>query len=126
MYESLKEYAEEKQKQSPHGVWDGNVPANFKTKSNPPLSLGRWINRQRCAYAKNSLKEDHVKQLEAVGLKWVIHARHKTNGEDDNGVVGGAFIRSSSTPIQGAALCDTLLASVPSLPPALGTSDIPK
>lgn len=74
MYDSLREYADEKQKQSPHG-WDGNVPANFKTRSNPPLSLGRWVNRQRSAYAKGRLKDEYVKKLEAVGLKWVIHVR---------------------------------------------------
>jgi len=75
MFESLKVYAEEKRKASPHGTWDGNVPANFKTRTNPPLSLGRWVNRQRSARAKSRLKEEYVKKLEAVGLKWVIHVR---------------------------------------------------
>jgi hypothetical protein len=83
MYECLRSYAEEQQKQNPHG-WDGNVQANFKTKTNPPLSLGRWVNRQRSAHAKGRLKEEYVKQLEAIGLKWVIHARNRTNEDDDD------------------------------------------
>jgi len=124
MYESLSVYAGEKQKQNPNGMWDGNVPANYKTKTNPPLSLGRWINRQRCAYAKKSLKKDHVNQLEALGLKWAIHARYKT--EDDFGVVGGEFIRSSSTSIHGEkgastpALSAGIDVRVPSLPSQFG------
>ena len=128
MYKSLEAYAEEKRKQSPQGQWDGNVPANYKTKSNPPLSLGRWINRQRCAYAKNSLKADHVRQLEAVGLKWAIHVRHKINGDDNDvrdGDAEGGPTRSSSTLIEGVAPLSTPSLStgiggrVPSLPDSL-------
>jgi hypothetical protein len=40
-----------------------------------------------------------VKQLEAIGLKWVIHARNKTNeddDDDDDDFVGGEFIESIS------------------------------
>ncbi|KAL3809023.1 hypothetical protein ACHAXA_010918 [Cyclostephanos tholiformis] len=58
MYECLRSYAEEKQKQSPHG-WDGNVQANFKTRTNPPLSLGRWVNRQRVSSLRTSLPRSH-------------------------------------------------------------------
>ncbi len=100
MYDSLCAYAEEKRKLSSHG-WDGNVPANYKTRSNPSLSLGRWVNRQRSAHAKGRLKDEYVKQLDAVGLKWVIHARHRTNEEDDvdddddDDFVGGEFIESN-------------------------------
>ena len=104
MFESLCAYADEKRKQSPNG-WDGNVPANFKTRSNPSLSLGRWVNRQRSAHAKGRLKDEYVKQLEAIGLKWVIHNRNRTNDEedgveddddddDDDDFIGGEFIES--------------------------------
>ena len=101
MYDSLCAYAEEKRKLSSHG-WDGNVPANYKTRSNPSLSLGRWVNRQRSAHAKGRLKDEYVKLLDAVGLKWVIHARNRTNEEDDvdddddeDDFVGGEFIESN-------------------------------
>ncbi|KAL7538607.1 hypothetical protein ACHAXR_010916 [Thalassiosira sp. AJA248-18] len=130
MYENLCAYAEEKRKQSPHG-WDGNVPANFKTRSNPPLSLGRWVNRQRSAHAKGRLKDEYVKKLDVVGLKWVIHARgNRPNDDDDDDFVGGEFIPSSSiqkssiaplngaTTTQGSAISN---AGLPSLPP-LGNS----
>mmetsp|Transcript_39930 Transcript_39930/g.96104 ORF Transcript_39930/g.96104 Transcript_39930/m.96104 type:complete len:1615 (+) Transcript_39930:307-5151(+) len=102
MYESLREYADEKQKQSPHG-WDGNVPANFKTRSNPPLSLGRWVNRQRSAYAKGRLKDEYVKKLEVVGLKWVIHVRIgqtrslAETAEDDDDEDFVEFIQSNNS-----------------------------
>lgn len=104
MYESLCEYADEKRRHCPGG-WDGNVPANYKTRSNPPLSLGRWVNRQRSAHAKGRLKEEYVRKLEEMGLKWVIHARNRINGEDyddddDNDFVGAEYIQSSSIPIQ--------------------------
>eukprot|EP00978_Attheya_sp_CCMP212_P017087 scaffold45377_cov50-Attheya_sp.AAC.1 len=72
MYESLVEYAELKKKD---GDWDGNVPANYKTEDNPPKSLGRWVNRQRSAYAKDKLKEEFVEKLEVIGLKWTVHER---------------------------------------------------
>lgn len=100
MYDSLCAYAEEKRKLSSHG-WDGNVPANYKTRSNPSLSLGRWVNRQRSAHAKGRLKDEYVKKIDAVGLKWVIHARNRTNEEDDvdddddDDFVGGEFIESN-------------------------------
>jgi hypothetical protein len=72
MYESLVEYAELKKKD---GDWDGNVPANYKTEDNPPKSLGRWVNRQRSAYAKDKLKDEFVEKLEVIGLKWTVHER---------------------------------------------------
>jgi hypothetical protein len=109
MYECLRSYAEEKQKQNPHG-WDGNVQANFKTKTNPPLSLGRWVNRQRSAHAKGRLKEEYVTQLEAIGLKWVIHARNRANedddddDDDDDDFIGGEFIQISSIEQSNGAL----------------------
>eukprot|EP00978_Attheya_sp_CCMP212_P039087 scaffold200126_cov68-Attheya_sp.AAC.2 len=69
MYESLVEYAEFKKND---GDWDGNVPANYKTEDDPPKSLGRWVNRQRSAYAKDKLKEEFVEKLEIIGLKWTV------------------------------------------------------
>jgi len=96
MYDSLSAYAEEKRKQSPHG-WDGNVPANYKTRANPPLSLGRWVNRQRSAHAKGRLKDEYVRKLEAAGLKWVIHARTRINElDDEDDFVGGEFIQGNA------------------------------
>lgn len=70
MYDGLGAFADARRKQSANGVWDGNVPPNYKTSTNPPLSLGRWVNRQRSAYAKGQLKEDQVQKLEILGLKW--------------------------------------------------------
>ena len=83
MYESLCAYAEEQQKR-PNG-WGGNVQANYKTSSHPPLSLGRWVNRQRSAHAKGHLKDEYVQMLEVTGLKWVIHVwTGRNNDEDDD------------------------------------------
>ena len=70
MYEGLSAFVEARRKQSTDGVWDGEVPPNYKTNTNPPLSLGRWVNRQRAAQAKGQLKEDLVQKLEMLGLKW--------------------------------------------------------
>lgn len=70
MYDGLCAFVEARRKQSPTGVWDGDVPPNYKTNTNPPLSLGRWVHRQRSAQAKGQLKEDQVQKLEMLGLKW--------------------------------------------------------
>ncbi len=70
MYDGLCAFVEARRKQSPTGVWDGDVPPNYKTNTNPPLSLGRWVHRQRSAQAKGQLKEDQVEKLEVLGLKW--------------------------------------------------------
>ena len=59
--------------------WDGNVPANYKTADVPPLSLGRWINRQRSSYMKGELKGDLVNKLTVAGLKWCVHERKATS-----------------------------------------------
>lgn len=124
MYDSLCAYAEEKRKQSPHG-WDGNVPANFKTRSNPSLSLGRWVNRQRSAHAKGRLKDEYVKQLDAIGLKWAIHTRNRTNEEgdvddddeidddDDDDFVGGEFIEVDTKNVDDVAQGSVVVASKP-------------
>jgi len=75
MYDALLEYADDRRAENPESGWDGNVPANFKTDDNPPKSLGRWVNRQRSAYAKNKLKQEFVARLEQAGLKWSVHER---------------------------------------------------
>jgi hypothetical protein len=88
-FDILVTYAEERKKRSPHGTWDGNVPANYKTESDPPMNLGRWVNRQRSAYAKGRLKEEFVKKLDDIGFRWMIHSRNvRMSGEDgDTGLV---------------------------------------
>eukprot|EP00985_Skeletonema_marinoi_P001632 scaffold658_cov110-Skeletonema_marinoi.AAC.4 len=70
MYDGLCAFVEARRKQSPSGVWDGDVPPNYKTNTNPPLSLGRWVHRQRSAQTKGQLKDDQVQKLEMLGLKW--------------------------------------------------------
>ena len=75
MYESLCAYSNEKRAADPQGQWDGNVPANHKTSDDPPRSLGRWVNRQRCSFAKKKLKADLLSKLEAIGLKWCVHEK---------------------------------------------------
>jgi hypothetical protein len=51
-------------------VWDGNVPKNYKTKCGK--ALGRWINNQRSAKAKGTLKNDREARLVSTGLKWSV------------------------------------------------------
>ena len=90
MYETLKEYSEQQTKKSGGGddvnqpsVWDGNVPATYRTNDNPPRALGRWVNRQRSAYAKKKLKKEFVDKLNELGLKWSVHQRHGEQDDDD-------------------------------------------
>lgn len=82
MYEALCKYVEEKKALDPNHSWDGNVPANHKTNDSPPKSLGRWVNRQRSAYAKKKLKKDFVDKLESIGLKWAVHDKSKAGSKD--------------------------------------------
>jgi len=51
-------------------VWDGNVPTSYKTPSGK--ALGRWINNQRSAKAKGTLKDDREVRLVSTGLKWSV------------------------------------------------------
>jgi Helicase associated domain len=81
MFETLEKYVSHQTKDS--NVWDGNVPANYKTDDNPPRSLGRWINRQRSAFIKRKLKQEYIDKLNAIGLKWSVHHRHGDNGTED-------------------------------------------
>jgi hypothetical protein len=74
--------------------WDGNVPANYRTEDNPPKSLGRWVNRQRSAYAKGKLKQEFVDKLERVGLKWAVHEKKIMIG--GNGLKGSSDVEDLS------------------------------
>ena len=47
-----------------------NVPTSYKTKSGK--NLGRWINNQRSAKAKGTLKDDREVRLVSTGLKWSV------------------------------------------------------
>jgi len=73
MFETLCIYVEEQKKGGKS--WDGNVPANYKTKDDPPRALGRWINRQRSAFVKKKLKKEYIDKLNSIGLKWSVHER---------------------------------------------------
>ncbi|KAL9190654.1 hypothetical protein ACHAXT_000360 [Thalassiosira profunda] len=125
MYDALCVYAEERKRQSPHGRWDGQVPATYKTKASPPLSLGRWVHRQRNARAKGRLKEEHVRKLEATGLSWQMTPAPV-------GVMPMVALSSSSVTVnQSAAPLNAsaekapvppIAAAPPPLPPAAPTS----
>ena len=69
MYDALCEYVEAKRQSDPNAKWDGNVPAGYETEDKK--KLGRWVNRQRQAYANKKLKKEFVDNLEELGLKWV-------------------------------------------------------
>lgn len=99
MYDALCKYAAAKREADPENKWDGNVPANYKTEDQKVSwilnlclswmflltcnsliqSLGRWVNRQRSAFAKNKLKQEWVKKLNLIGLKWSVHERKNAN-----------------------------------------------
>jgi hypothetical protein len=80
MYDTLREYVKEREAADPNNYWDGNVPADHKTKDNPPKALGRWINRQRCAYGKGELEKEFVDRLNAIGLQWSARERNRLLG----------------------------------------------
>jgi hypothetical protein len=69
MFDALIVYVEE-QRSKAGGKWDGNVPTGYRTSGEPSRALGRWINRQRSAYAKNRLKDEYKEKLSLLGLKW--------------------------------------------------------
>lgn len=81
MYSSLCAYAAKRRAANPRGEWDGNVPANHKTNDEPPRSLGRWVNRQRCSFAKKKLKPELTAKLEQLGLRWSVHEKKSTGRE---------------------------------------------
>ena len=87
MFECLLEFVEERRKEDTEGlskeekkdwVWDGNVPTNYKTSCGK--ALGRWVNNQRSAKSKGTLKEDREERLVAAGLKWSVLASNSWNG----------------------------------------------
>ena len=49
-------------------IWDGNVPKGYKTPCGK--ALGKWINNQRSAKAKDTLKDDRKVRLTSTGLRW--------------------------------------------------------
>merc|ERR1712238_550638 len=80
MMEELTIYVKEKTHEGKE--WDGNVPTNYRIKGNTASdgteideekNLGRWINRQRSAYASNKLKKELILKLEKIGMKWTAH-----------------------------------------------------
>jgi Helicase associated domain. len=83
MYDALCEYASSKRSSDKHGLWDGNVPASYETDEKPPKKLGRWVNRQRSAYANKKLKKEFVEKLEKAGLKWTANDCKKDMEPDD-------------------------------------------
>lgn len=58
-------------------MWDGNVPTNYKTKCGK--ALGRWVNNQRSAKSKGTLKDDREERLIEAGLKWSVMAGNAWN-----------------------------------------------
>mmetsp|Transcript_20651 Transcript_20651/g.31571 ORF Transcript_20651/g.31571 Transcript_20651/m.31571 type:complete len:255 (+) Transcript_20651:1767-2531(+) len=106
MYASLHTYADEAKKSDPVNGWDGDVPVSYKTKCQK--SLGRWVNRQRAAYAKNKLKREYVLRLERLGLKWTVDEGKKSsenntllvNGENNDPILHkiGASLTESMAP----------------------------
>jgi hypothetical protein len=92
MYSCLCKYADQERRRSQDGTWDGSVPIHYKTTTNPPISLGKWVNRQQSAHSKGRLKLEFVKRLESTGLKWNYVDPF---GGDDDYFVGEEFIPSS-------------------------------
>jgi hypothetical protein len=99
MYDALCQYANFKRTNDKHGHWDGNVPASYETDDKPPKKLGRWVNRQRSAYANKKLKKEFVEKLEKAGLKWTANDSKKDMDPDEivrqNIVVQRATIRTA-------------------------------
>jgi hypothetical protein len=58
-------------------IWDGNVPTNFKT--TPGKALGRWVNNQRSAKSKGTLKDEREQRLVDSGLRWSVLAAGSWN-----------------------------------------------
>ena len=79
MYECLVLYVKEEKEKASKGLsdeeivkweWSGNVPTMFKTKDGK--ALGRWINNQRSAKSKGTLKREREIKLVSTGLKWSV------------------------------------------------------
>ena len=97
MFNVFLNYVREQKAQN-NGMWDGNVPASFRVESKPPVNLGRWVNRQRCAYAKNRLKHEFVVKLEQAGLKWSMHEKSGLDFYYDDDFEGEEFIPKEGAP----------------------------
>jgi hypothetical protein len=86
MFECLVKFIEDQKKdetkamtdaQKKDWVWDGNVPTTYKTKDGK--ALGRWVNNQRSAKSKGTLKEEREVRLVNAGLKWSVLASNSWN-----------------------------------------------
>ena len=86
MYESLLEFEQMRRKEETKDlsekeksfwVWDGNVPTTYKTKNNK--ALGRWVNNQRSAKSKGTLRLDREQRLIDAGLKWTVLSSNSWN-----------------------------------------------
>jgi len=86
MFDCLLKFIEERKKEGTTGMtdeqkkewsWDGNVPTTFKTKDGK--ALGRWVNNQRSAKSKDTLKDEREKRLVNAGLKWSVLASNSWN-----------------------------------------------
>lgn len=64
-------------------------------------SLGRWVNRQRSAFAKRKLKAEWVKKLNAIGLKWSVHERKNgIKNSSDSPPMGGGCPPNPTNPVE--------------------------
>ena len=86
MFQCMIEFRDEKKREETAGLseeliseweWDGNVPTTYKTKDGK--ALGRWVNNQRSAKSKGSLKAEREVRLVAAGLKWSVLASSSWN-----------------------------------------------
>jgi len=86
MFDCLLKFIEQRKKDGTVGMtdaqkaewaWDGNVPTTFKTKDGK--ALGRWVNNQRSAKSKGTLKKEREKRLVDAGLKWSVLASNSWN-----------------------------------------------
>ena len=86
MFDCLLKFIEERKKDGTAGMteaqraewaWDGNVPTTYKTKDGK--ALGRWVNNQRSAKSKGTLKKEREKRLVDAGLKWSVLASNSWN-----------------------------------------------
>ena len=79
MFDCLVSYVKEQRAKETGGMseadakkweWSGNVPTMYKTADGK--ALGRWINNQRSAKSKGSLKPEREQRLVSTGLKWSV------------------------------------------------------
>lgn len=86
MFDCLLKFIEDRRKEGTAGMteaqraewaWDGNVPTTYKTKDGK--ALGRWVNNQRSAKSKGTLKKERETRLVDAGLKWSVLASNSWN-----------------------------------------------